>query len=85
MLTIPTMPKVTTTEKKHRSLESMTIERIQNIRLQELGINPYEYDTDKEYTEEELELINEAMKIIILNQEIPAELAERVKEITKKK
>lgn len=84
MLSVPVMPKVSTTEKKSRSLESITIERIQNIRLQELGIDPYEYDTDKEYTEEEQELINEAMKIIILNQEVPTELANKVKEITNK-
>lgn len=84
MLSVPVMPKVSTTEKKSRSLESITIERIQNIRLQELGIDPYEYDTDKEYTEEEQELINEAMKIIILNQEVPTELANKVREITNK-
>ena len=52
--------------------------------MQELGIDPYEYDTDKEYTDEEQELINEALKLITLNQDVPKELADKVKEITNK-
>ena len=84
MLSIPVMPETSTTEKKTRSAESITIERIQNIRIQELGIDPYEYDTEKEYTKEEQELINEAIKLIILNEELPETLMEKVKQITKK-
>lgn len=84
MLNVPVKPQECTTEKKIRSIESISIERIQNKRLLELGIDPYEYDTEKEYTEEEQELINEAMKLIILNQEVPAELADQVRKITNK-
>lgn len=82
MLSIPIAPKICTSMKKSRSIESVTLERTQNIKLQELGIDPYEYDADKEYTEEEQEIINEVMKFIILNQDVPKELAEKVKRIT---
>lgn len=84
MLNIPIVPKVTSHGKKPRSAASITAERIQNIKMQELGIDPYEYDTDKEYTDEEQELINEALKLITLNQDVPKELADKVKEITNK-
>ncbi len=84
MMNIPIVPKECSSIKKPRSQESITVERIQNIKMRELGIDPYEYDTDREYSADEQELINEVMKLIILNQDVPEELAEKVKEITKK-
>lgn len=84
-MNIPVMPKQCSSIKKPRSQESITVERIQNLKMQELGIDPYEYDTDTEYSDDEQELINEAMRLIILNQNVPQELAEKVKEITQNK
>lgn len=84
MINIPAIPEMCSTTKKPRSSESINAEKIQNTKLQELGIDPYEYDTEKEYSAEEQELITEAMKLIILNQEVPKELAEKVKAITRK-
>ncbi len=84
MMNIPIMPKECSSNKKPRSQESIAVERVQNMRMQELGIDSYEYDTNKEYSVDEQELINEAVKLIILNQDIPEELAEKVKKITKK-
>lgn len=68
---------------QQRTSESIQLERLQNERLLELGIDPYEYDNEREFTEEEQELINEAMRLVVLEKEIPKELAEKVKEITK--
>ena len=84
MMNIPVMPKECSSVKKPRSAESLAIEKIQNIRMQELGIDPYEYGIENDYSADEQELINEAVKLIILNQEVPEELAEKVKEITGK-
>ncbi len=36
-----------------------TVDACQNIKMRELGIDPYEYDTDREYSADEQELINE--------------------------
>lgn len=81
MISIPTKPKTTSFVMKARSSESIEKERAQNNKLRELGIDPYEYVTDEEYTEEEQDLINEALKLIILEQEIPEDLAKKVKSI----
>lgn len=54
-----------------------------NIKLRELGIDPYEYDNEY-YTEEEQEIINEALRLVTLEQDISKELEEQVKEITQK-
>lgn len=57
-------------------------EQKENKKFQELGIDPYEYDS--KYTEEETDIICEAMRLIILDKPVPVELQQRVKEITKK-
>ena len=82
MLSIPVAPKTSLHKLEPRASESKAIERAQNIKMQELGIDPYEYDANRQYTEEEQELINEAIKLIILGKELPKELEEKVKEIT---
>lgn len=79
------IPNTSSHMPRTRTMESKEIERIQNIRLQELGIDPYEYDAEIEYTDAEKELINLAIKLIISNQEVPEELAGKVKEITRKR
>jgi vacuolar-type H+-ATPase subunit F/Vma7 len=84
MLSIPVKPKTSKYITEQRSSESIMAERIQNIKLRELGIDPYEYDNSKEYTEQEKNTINEAIKLIVLEQDVPKELAEKVKEITNK-
>ena len=84
MLNIPVMPKECSSVKKPRSLESITSEKMQNIKMQELGLDPYEYDTENEYPADEQELINEAMKLIIFNEDVPKDLAEKVNAITGK-
>lgn len=84
MLNIPIAPKSSSYVAEKRSRESIDREREQNRRLWELGIDPYQYDIEEWYTEEEQNLINEALKLIVLNKEIPEELAERVKQITGK-
>lgn len=82
MVKIPEIPKECSSVKKPRPSESIMIEKMQNIRMRELGIDPYEYDKDGEYSIDEQELINEAIKLIVLNQDVPEELAEKVKDIT---
>lgn len=82
MLNIPVVPKSCSHIMEKRSQESIDREKGQNKRLQELGIDPYQYDVEEGYTEEEQDLINEAIKLIVLDREVPEKLAERVKEIT---
>lgn len=84
MLNIPTAPKNSSHIAEKRSQESIDREREQNRRLRELGIDPYQYDIEEGYTEEEQNLINEALKLIVLDREVPEELAERVRRITGK-
>lgn len=83
MINMPVPPKMSSNKLIPRSKESQTIERIQNIKLRELGIDPYEYDNEY-YTEEEQEIINEALRLVTLEQDISKELEEQVKEITQK-
>lgn len=83
MLSIPVPPKTSSNKLKPRSKESQTIERVQNIRLRKLGIDPYEYDNEY-YTEDEQEILNEALRLVTLEQDIPKELEKQVKEITQK-
>jgi len=81
MRIITKIPK-STRKVEDRSLESIAIENIQNIHLRELGIDPYEYDC--EHTEEEQELINEAILLVSIDEEIPIELAKKIRAITGK-
>lgn len=84
MLNIPTAPKSSSYVMEKCSRESIDREREQNRRLRELGIDPYQYDIEEGYTEEEQNLINEALKLIVLDKEVPKELEERVRQITGK-
>lgn len=84
MLNIPTAPKSSSHVAEKRSRESIDREREQNRRLRELGIDPYQYDIEEGYTEEEQDLINEVLKLIVLDKEVPEELEERVRQITGK-
>lgn len=84
MLNIPTAPKSSSYVMEKCSRESTDREREQNRRLRELGIDPYQYDIEEGYTEEEQNLINEALKLIVLDKEVPKELEERVRQITGK-
>ena len=81
MMQIPKMPSICSTPKQPRSLDSITLERIQNMKLRELGIEPYEYSTN--LTEEQQNILDEALKLIALDKEIPKDLEDKVKEITK--
>lgn len=86
MLSMPTPPETATSKPKPRSMESITHERIQNIKLRDMGIDPYEFDDedDEQYTKEEQKLINEALALITLDKDVPEELEQQVKEITRK-
>lgn len=84
MLNIPTAPKSSSYVMEKCSRESIDREREQNRRLRELGIDPYQYDIEEGYTEEEQNLINEALKLIVLDKEVPKELEERVRQISGK-
>lgn len=84
MITMPIPPKTATCKLEPRSMESKTHERMQNIKLMELGIDPFEYDIDESYTEDEQEILNEAIRLITLDQNLPEELEQQVKEITQK-
>lgn len=84
MLNIPTAPKSSSYVMEKCSRESIDREREQNRRLRELGIDPYQYDIEGGYTEEEQNLINEALKLIVLDKEVPKELEERVRQISGK-
>lgn len=84
MLNIPTAPKSSSYVAEKRSRESIDREREQNRRLRELGIDPYQYDIEEGYTEEEQDLINEVLKLIVLDKEVPEELEVRVRQITGK-
>lgn len=82
MLNMPKTPQESSHIMEKRSAESIVMEKMQNRKMEELGLDPYEYDIDREYTEEEQKLILEAMKLITLNEEVPEELAKKVKAIT---
>ena len=80
----PIAPQSNSYVAEKRSQESIDMEKKQNRKLQELGIDPYQYDIEEGYTEEEQNLINEALKLVVLDKEVPEELAERVRQITGK-
>ncbi|MBQ9928087.1 MAG: hypothetical protein IJO65_08910 [Lachnospiraceae bacterium] len=67
---------------ENRSKESIQKEEMQNEKMISLGIDPYEFDVEKEYTEQEQEIINCALRLIVMDKEVPEELAEKVREIT---
>ena len=83
MISMPIPPKTSSNKLLPRSQESIAQEQIQNVTLRQLGIDPYEYDNEY-YTEEEQEIINEALRLVVIDEDIPKELEEQVKEITQK-
>lgn len=80
MLSAPIPPKTSSHKFEPCPKELKNLEKAQNMKLRELGIDPYEFDSD--YTEAEQEILNEALLLITLNQDIPQTLEEKVKEIT---